>query len=180
MFQFPGFAYWSLSISALRRMGCPIRISTDQRLFAPPRGLSQLITSFVALESLGIPHTLLVTFFFLIPRFFFFSILWFDSIFPACQRTYAFITDNTVTSAWWYPGNRTPFPAPAVPIVILLFLNELFFPVFCSAPGALLFFSLRFVLSAPLFPVFRLRPCVFLTFYFYFLLFTFAFFFCGE
>ena len=90
-------------------MGCPIRISTDQWLFAPPRGLSQLITSFFALESLGIPHTLLVTFFFLIPRFFFFSILWFDSIFPACQRTYAFITVNTVTAAWWYQGSRTPY-----------------------------------------------------------------------
>ena len=45
-------------------MGCPIRKSTDQWLFAPPRGLSQLITSFVASESQGIPHTPFVTFFF--------------------------------------------------------------------------------------------------------------------
>ena len=35
-------------------VGCPIRISTDQRLFAPPRSFSQLITSFFALQSLGI------------------------------------------------------------------------------------------------------------------------------
>ena len=31
------------------------------RLFAPPRSLSQLITSFFASESLGIPHTPLLT-----------------------------------------------------------------------------------------------------------------------
>ena len=29
----------------------------DLRVFAPPHGLSQLITSFVASESQGIPHT---------------------------------------------------------------------------------------------------------------------------
>ena len=56
MFQFPGFA------SAYSRMpeslpaGCPIRRSTDQGIFAPPRGFSQLITSFFASESLGILH----------------------------------------------------------------------------------------------------------------------------
>ena len=52
MFQFPGLArsYYRISYE----MGCPIRISTDQRLFAPPRGFSQLITSFVASESQGI------------------------------------------------------------------------------------------------------------------------------
>ena len=59
MFQFPGLA-WSLTISLL--MGYPIRKSTDRRLFAPPRGLSQLITSFIASESQGIPHTPFVTF----------------------------------------------------------------------------------------------------------------------
>ena len=34
--------------------GCPIRKSTDQIVCADPRSLSQLITSFVASESLGI------------------------------------------------------------------------------------------------------------------------------
>ena len=34
-----------------------------KRIFAPPRGLSQLITSFIASESQGIHHTLLITFF---------------------------------------------------------------------------------------------------------------------
>ena len=43
-------------------MGCPIRKSADQRPFAPPRGLSQLITSFIACESLGIRHTPFFTF----------------------------------------------------------------------------------------------------------------------
>ncbi len=37
--------------------GYPIRKSTNQRLFASPRSLSQLITSFFAVESQGIPHT---------------------------------------------------------------------------------------------------------------------------
>ena len=36
------------------RMGCPIRTSPDQRLFAPPRSFSQLVTSFFASESQGI------------------------------------------------------------------------------------------------------------------------------
>ena len=47
----------------LRRMGCPIRRFTDQRLFPPPRNLSQVITSFIASESQGIHHTLLFTLF---------------------------------------------------------------------------------------------------------------------
>ena len=36
--------------------GCPIRKSAHQRVFAPTRGLSQLVTSFVASESQGILH----------------------------------------------------------------------------------------------------------------------------
>ena len=42
--------------------GCPIRKSADQRIFAPNRSLSQLITSFFACESLGIRHTPFPTF----------------------------------------------------------------------------------------------------------------------
>ena len=38
-------------------VGCPIGISTDQFVCADPRSFSQLITSFIASESLGIPHT---------------------------------------------------------------------------------------------------------------------------
>ena len=43
-------------------MGCPIRTSPDQRLFAPPRSFSQLVTSFFASESQGIHHSLLLIF----------------------------------------------------------------------------------------------------------------------
>ena len=49
-------------VSGSLQMGCPIRKSPDHGLFAPPRSLSQLITSFFASESQGIPRTLLVTF----------------------------------------------------------------------------------------------------------------------
>src|SRR5690606_35137649 len=37
-------------------LGCPIRKPTDQFAFADPRGLSQLVASFFASESLGIPR----------------------------------------------------------------------------------------------------------------------------
>ena len=40
-------------------VGFPIRIFADQFVCANPRNFSQLITSFIASESLGIPHTLL-------------------------------------------------------------------------------------------------------------------------
>ena len=60
MFQFPGFAFLA-EYHAFSMMGCPIRKSPDQFLFADPRSLSQLITSFFASESLGIPHTPLIT-----------------------------------------------------------------------------------------------------------------------
>ena len=42
--------------------GCPIRISADQWSFAPTRSFSQLITSFIASKSLGIPRAPFVTF----------------------------------------------------------------------------------------------------------------------
>jgi hypothetical protein len=60
MFQFPEFAPIA-RFSDFIGEGCPIRKSTNQILFADPRSLSQLITSFFASESLGIPHTLLFT-----------------------------------------------------------------------------------------------------------------------
>ena len=43
--------------------GCPIRKSADRFVFANPHSLSQLITSFIAFQSLGIPHVPLFTFF---------------------------------------------------------------------------------------------------------------------
>ena len=63
---FSSCAYLDVSVQRvrlrLRRMtgslppGCPIRTSADLRAFAPPRGFSQLVTSFLASESPGIPH----------------------------------------------------------------------------------------------------------------------------
>ena len=41
--------------------GCPIRISEGPRVFAPRLGFSQLVTSFLASESLGIPPAPLFT-----------------------------------------------------------------------------------------------------------------------
>ena len=42
-------------------VGCPIRTPADHFVCANPRGFSQLIASFIASESLGIPHTPLLS-----------------------------------------------------------------------------------------------------------------------
>ena len=65
MFQFPTFAYLKDRYT-IYMVGCPIRISTDQFVLANPRSFSQLITSFFASESLGIPRAPLITYFYLI------------------------------------------------------------------------------------------------------------------
>ena len=59
MFQFGRFALLRLAFS---QPGFPIRKSADRFVCADPRGLSQLIASFIASESLGIPRVLLFTF----------------------------------------------------------------------------------------------------------------------
>ena len=56
MFQFSGFAHLSVYY-VFNIVGCPIQVSADQSVCARPRSFSQLITSFFASESLGIPHT---------------------------------------------------------------------------------------------------------------------------
>ena len=56
---FSSLGFLSCDFMVFNHKGFPIQTSTDQRLFAPPRSFSQLITSFVVSESLGIPHTLL-------------------------------------------------------------------------------------------------------------------------
>ena len=62
MFQFPALASCHARCHSFRMSGCPIRKSSDQRLFAPTRSLSQLITSFIASESQGIRHAPFFTF----------------------------------------------------------------------------------------------------------------------
>ncbi len=56
MFQFPGFAppAYLFSRQYPKGVGCPIRISTDQRLLAAPHGFSQRATSFIASWCQGI------------------------------------------------------------------------------------------------------------------------------
>jgi hypothetical protein len=61
MFRFPAFApanWWPVSLL----MGCPIRTPADQRLLAPPRGVSPLAASFLASWSLGIHRPPLLSF----------------------------------------------------------------------------------------------------------------------
>ena len=63
MFQFPGFpshTYWfSMQSTILHRVCSHIRKSADQSLYAAPRSLSQLVTSFFGSQCQGILHMLL-------------------------------------------------------------------------------------------------------------------------
>ena len=58
MFQFTGFPSirYGLAYGYMRssHVGFPIRISPDQWIFAPPRSFSQLVTSFIGSQCLGI------------------------------------------------------------------------------------------------------------------------------
>ena len=60
MFQFTGFASLA-GYHIFNMVGCPIRIPADHIVCADPHGFSQLITSFFASGSLGIPHTPLLS-----------------------------------------------------------------------------------------------------------------------
>ena len=98
-FSSPRSPHDQVMMTALWRPGCPIRKSAGQRSFAPYRGLSQLITSFIASVSLGIRHTPLFAF----PSRFIsrhirnrrtLSALYFNVVFstvllvPICQRSF--------------------------------------------------------------------------------------------
>ncbi len=59
MFQFPAYPLnklfiHSLILGHLPQVGFPIRKSTDRKLFAPPRSLSQLVASFIGSWCQGI------------------------------------------------------------------------------------------------------------------------------
>ena len=63
MFQFSGFApRIATGIPPSAGWVAPFGNLRIYRIFAPPRSLSQLVTSFVASESQGIHHALLFTF----------------------------------------------------------------------------------------------------------------------
>ena len=84
MFHFPAFASlagWCTSCAP----GCPIRTPADHRSFAPTRGFSQLVASFLASGSQGIHRTPLLC----LPSLFFLA-EYVSLLFPACQRTEAF------------------------------------------------------------------------------------------
>ena len=70
MFQFPGFPTCNYGFIArstvLHRGGFPIRKSADRSLFAAPRGLSQLVTSFFGSLCQGIHLMLLFAWTFLL------------------------------------------------------------------------------------------------------------------
>ena len=71
MFHFTGYCAHCAMYShsgdwILLQPGYPIRTSTGYSVFAALRGLSQLITSFIACWHQGIHHVLLVAFFILI------------------------------------------------------------------------------------------------------------------
>ena len=106
MFQFRRFPSirYGLAYGCMRyaHAGFPIQTSADQWIFAPPRSFSQLITSFIASESLGIHHTPFIIYFNFIllayseiihvVRLYMISIFAhccgiYFSIFPVCQRT---------------------------------------------------------------------------------------------
>ena len=80
---FSSYGYLDVSVPHVRSlyavyqgrtlMGCPIRISPDQCVFATPRSFSQLITSFFAFESQGILHVPLFAFFFSFVMYHFFK-----------------------------------------------------------------------------------------------------------
>src|SRR5690606_18285886 len=76
MFQFAGFAplagYYAFNI-----VGCPIRIPADHIVCADPRGFSQLIASFFASGSLGIPHTPFASLSLYLPYYLLFTLLFF-------------------------------------------------------------------------------------------------------
>ena len=79
MFQFTGFPSWLTPERYVFNItGCPIRTSADQCSFATPRSFSQLTTSFIVSESLGIHHTLLFYFLFLFT--FFISTLFYSRV----------------------------------------------------------------------------------------------------
>ena len=61
MFQFPAFAHHSCGATVLQTARLSHSEIHESRLFAPPRDLSQLITSFIACKSLGIHRTPFLT-----------------------------------------------------------------------------------------------------------------------
>ena len=82
MFQFPALASIIDGCYLFKVTGCPIRRFTDQGLFAPPRDLSQLITSFIGFLCQGIHRLPLPS-----------SFRWFEHTFCTLIITYQMRSD---------------------------------------------------------------------------------------
>lgn len=86
------------------RTGFPIRKSADQFIFADPRGLSQLITSFIASESQGIPRVPFLTFFYA------YAFCSYGMLFDSCCNVVRLQSWNVVNTSTYFflPLNFTP------------------------------------------------------------------------
>jgi hypothetical protein len=118
MFQFSRFAH--IMHPFFKWIGFPIRKSADQFIFADPRGLSQLITSFIASESQGIPRVPFLTFFYL------YAFCSYSMLFDSCF-VYLFISHQFI-------GLATAVPLPFVHLkpkqrLYCCFLFQLLLPI---------------------------------------------------
>ena len=117
MFQFSGFTLLS-EYHVFNMVGCPIRKFTDQFVCANPRNLSQLITSFFASESLGIPirpyFCLLLSFLFCIhcPK---------NSI--LCLSTFKCIVSQYVNELWPWKIPKFKFQIPIIGFWYFIFFE---------------------------------------------------------
>ena len=97
-------------------LGFPIRKSADQFIFADPRSLSQLITSFFASESQGIPRVPFLTFFYSCA----FCAAWY--VFFICSRFEYWDLSIEIT----FQRSRFSYPTAHIyPYCCLLFFNLL-------------------------------------------------------
>ena len=160
-------------------LGCPIRISWDQRLFAPTPSLSQLITSFIASQSLGIHRSLLFTFFIFILLVFkttqalslqhaintlsyriaFFLLLF--SLFPICQRSSLiynlFMYDLLFATSQWFANlNKMLLKTLIYSVSILLNLFFIFL-IFKKKQRACCFYLLFFQFTVFSFTIYDLK-----------------------
>lgn len=93
MFQFPRLTpCFFLWCHIFNMTGLPIRKSTDQFVYANPRSLSQLITSFIVSQSQGIHHVPLITYYYFLNDTIFsmkISVTYLILFTMICQRTFS-------------------------------------------------------------------------------------------
>ena len=153
MFQFPGFpshTYWfSMQSTILHRVCSHIRKSADQSLYAAPRSLSQLVTSFFGSQCQGILHMLLFAWTTFLRCSASFSLAVLAVLFFAF-RIAMIILHFTVNSFFYSPAKIVFLPANiALALLLALFgktwfLQIIFFPLLClSCVLSLIRFSMN-------------------------------------